>query len=528
MKSTMKKWLLAIPTLCFTFLSQAQPTWSEDAAQIMYDNCTECHNPEGVGSVSFMEYSTAYDYRALIQSYVEFNIMPPWTADTSYQHYFDERTLTEYERNTIIEWASSGAPEGDPELAPPPPVYTGEQKLAATPDLVLEMPNYMSKATESFDDYVCISIPTGLATDRRVKAIEIIPGNRSIVHHCLLYMDEDGSYATDTIGGDCGGPTTEPLMAGYTPGASPTIFPSSEDFSSGMVLPAGSDVVFALHYPHGSYGEWDQTRVHFYFYPEPIETEFREILAGPFLQNWDFSLPPDEYTDVEATYPDVPFNLTVLSAFPHMHLLGKSIKTYAVTEAMDTVKFVNILNWDFDWQDFYWFKYMQHLPSGSDLFAEGVYDNTVGNPHNPYDPPIEIGPGFNTTDEMFLVYFHVMEYWDGDEFVNVDSLNNLYLDQLGIEEEESGAEMGLRAYPNPFDNSIAIDYNLVNSTYVSIFIYDMAGKLVKKLQQGDQEAGAQSVVWDGSDENGSPVSNGVYHYSMRANGSVYSGRIIKK
>ena len=524
----MKKWL---PVLLLTGLSSvsiAQPTWSEEVAAVVYDNCTECHNPEGVGPVSFLEYSTAYDYRALIQSYVEFNIMPPWTADTSFQHYFDERVLTEYERNTIIEWASSGAPEGDPELAPPPPVYEGEQQIAATPDLVIEMPSYMSKATESFDDYICISLPTGLATERRVKAIEIIPGNRSIVHHCLVYMDDDGSYATDTIGGNCGGPSIEPLMAGYTPGSSPTIFPSSEDFASGMVLPAGANIVLALHYPHGSYGEYDQTKVNFYFYPEPIETEFREILAGPFLQNWDFELPPFEYTSVDASYPEVPYNLSVLSAFPHMHLLGESIKTYAITPEGDTVKFVNIPEWDFDWQDFYWFKYMQHMPNGSDLHAEGVYDNTPGNPHNPNDPPIEVGPGLNTTDEMFLVYFHIMEYWPGDEYVNVDSLNNLYLEQLSIDEQESQSEIGIKAYPNPFDNSISIDYNLANSTYVSIFIYDMAGKLVKKLQQGEQEAGEQQVIWDGTNENGTSVSKGTYHYSMRANGALYSGRIVKQ
>jgi hypothetical protein len=294
-----------------------------------------------------------------------------------------------------------------------------------------------------------------------------------------------------------------------------------------MVLPAGANIVLALHYPHGSYGEYDQTKVNFYFYPEPIETEFREILAGPFLQNWDFELPPFEYTSVDASYPEVPFNLSVLSAFPHMHLLGESIKTYAITPEGDTVKFVNIPEWDFDWQDFYWFKYMQHMPNGSDLHAEGVYDNTPGNPHNPHDPPIEVGPGLNTTDEMFLVYFHIMEYWPGDEFVNVDSLNNLYLEQLSIDEQESQSELGVKAYPNPFDNSISIDYNLANSTYVSIFIYDMAGKLVKKLQQGEQEAGEQQVVWDGTNENGASVSKGTYHYSMRANGALYSGRIVK-
>ena len=450
--------------------------------------------------------------------------MPPWSADSSFQHYFDERILTEYERNTIIDWANGGALEGDPELAPPPPVYTGDQILPGTPSLTIQMPNYMSKATASSDDYICISLPTGLTEDRKVRAIEVIPGNGAIVHHCLVYIDDDGSYPTDTIGGNCGGPTEEPLMAGYTPGASPTIFPSSVDFSSGMVMKAGSSVVFAMHYPHGSYGEYDQTKVNFYFYDEPVD-DFREILAGAFLQNWEFELPANEETDVSAEFSDVPFDLTVLSVFPHMHLLGKSIEAYAINPDLDTVKFIRVPNYDFDWQDFYWFRYMQHMPAGSDLIGNGVFDNTAANPHNPSDPPVDVYPGLNTTDEMFLVFFHVMEYMEGDEFINVDSLNTIFLSN---NMEDKLPQSDINVYPNPFDETIAIEYNLVNNSFVSIFIYDMTGKVVKKLFKGEQEVGEQSVVWDGSSTEGGPVPIGIYNYSMLIDGNHYSGRIIKR
>lgn len=519
----MKHILLVFLFLGTSGILKAQTTWSEHAAPVFYAKCTECHNPDGVGPFSLMDYPTAYDYRALIQSYVEYNIMPPWTADSSFQHYFGERLLTEYERNTIINWANEGGLEGDPEFAPPPPVYTGEQILPGTPDLVIEMPEYMSKATVLHDDYICITLPTGLTEERKVKAVEIIPGNRSIVHHCLVYLDEDGSYATDTTGGDCGGPSSEPLMAGYTPGASPTIFPASDDFSSGMVMPAGSNVVFAMHYPHGSYGQYDQTRVHFYFYDEPVDN-FRPIVAGAFIQNWEFELPANAHTPVTAEFPDVPYDLTVLSAFPHMHLLGESIKSYAINPDGDTIKFVNIPKWDFDWQDFYWFRYMQHMPVGSTLKGEGMFDNTVGNPHNPSDPPVDVYPGYNTTDEMFLVFFHIMEYWEGDENVNVDSLNTIFL----TTPTEKMPESAITVYPNPFDKTIAVEYSLDEPSFVSIFIYDMQGKVVKKLFRGEQDAGAQSIVWDGSSAQGAETPSGIYNYSMLINGNHYSGRMIKR
>lgn len=521
------KQLLLSSILAFASISAlAQPTWSEDAAEVFFDKCAKCHNPDGVGSFSLLDYSTAYDYRSLIQSYVEFNIMPPWFADSSFQHYFDERILTEYERNTIIDWADGGGLEGDPELAPPPPVFDAEQILPGTPDLVVEMPLYMSKATEGADDYVCISLPTGLTGDRIVKSIEVIPGNPSIVHHCLVYVDDNNDYATDTIGGNCGGPTVEPLMAGYTPGARPTIFPGGDDFNAGMILAEGSSVVLALHYPHGSYGEYDQTKVHFYFYEEPV-ADFREILAGPFIQNWDFELPADEITQVDAAYDDVAFDLTIMSAFPHMHLLGKSIETYALDPIGDTIPFVRIPKWDFDWQDFYWFEYMQKMPAGSDLRGHASFDNTSANPHNPSDPPVDVYPGFNTTDEMFLCYFHIMGYEDGDEFVNLDSLNTIYLEDLSTG-EAALPDKKITVYPNPFDETIAIEYNLAEQSHVSLFVYDLSGKVVRRLYRGEQEQGAQSVVWDGNTDAGTEVANGVYNYSMLIEGNHYSGRIIKK
>jgi hypothetical protein len=470
-----------------------------------------------------MDYESAFAYRSLIQSYVEYNLMPPWTADTSFQHYFGERVLTEYERNTIIDWANDGAVEGDPDLAPPPPVYTGDQVLPGVPDLVIEMPEYMSKATELHDDYICITLPTGLTEDRKVKAIEIIPGNHSIVHHCLLYLDEDSTYPTDTTDGNCGGPSSIPLMAGYTPGASPTIFPSGDDFSSGMLMSEGSDVVFAMHYPHGSYGEYDQTRVHIYFYNEPV-SDFRPILAGALLQNWEFELPADEHTTVSQSVTDLTYDLTFLSVFPHMHLLGESIESYAIGPDGDTIPFVRVPEWDFDWQDFYWFKYMQHVPPGSDIFGNGVYDNTVGNPHNPSDPPTDVYPGYNTTDEMFLVFFHLMEYQEGDEYVNGDSLNTIFL--TAAEEKLPNGEISV--FPNPFKDKVALNYALTEPSQVSIFIYDMQGKVVNKLYRGQQEAGEQTLEWDGTSTENASVPAGLYNYSMLINGRHYSGRIIKQ
>ncbi|MBI3136636.1 MAG: T9SS type A sorting domain-containing protein [Bacteroidetes bacterium] len=518
----MKKQILVLAFGSALFSSYGQTTWSDNAAEVFYNNCTQCHNPNGIGPFSLMDYATAYDYRAAIKVAVEGNVMPPWSADTSYQRYFHERLLTQTERDIIINWVDLDGPSGDLGTAPPPPVYNGEQVLPGTPDLVITMPNYMSKATAVQDDYACFSMPTGLLANRKIKAIEVIAGNPSIVHHCLVYADGPGTYPTDSTSHSCTGPTSLGLIGAYTPGATPTIFPETATFSSGMTLEAGSNIVFAMHYPDGSYGEWDQTRVHIYFYPEPV-TNFREIYAGPIIEDWGFTIAANTIDTVDASYGPIAADLTLMSVFPHMHLLGKYIQSYGVTPTNDTLNFVRINQWDFHWQEFYFFQYMKYLPVNSTLFGRGIYDNTAGNVNNPNDPPINVSAGLNTTDEMFLVYFHFMLYEPGDELINVDSLNTIFLSQ----QDYALAKPALiQAYPNPSSGDVTLSYSLAESGFVSVFIYDVNGRCIKKLVRGNQSAGEQKITWDGTTESGTKTTPGLYFYSAVIGGETYSGKLI--
>ncbi len=499
----------------------AQTTWSEHAAEVLYNNCTSCHNANGIAPMSLMTYSEASAYAPLILSYVTNGIMPPWTADTSYQHFSQERILTQQERDILINWVNDGALEGDNTLAPPPPVYNGAQQLSGVPDLVIQSPNYMSKASPFGDDYVCFVIPSGLTQNKKIKAIEVIPGNYATVHHCLVYKDTTHANVTDTTGSDCGGPVAGDLMMGYTPGASPTIFPSSDDFSAGIVLEAGSDIIMAMHFPEGSYGTYDQTTVNFYFYDDNVP-QFREIFAAPIIQDWSFNIPANQIDTVTNTFSSIGSDFTLLSVFPHMHLIGKHIESYATTPTNDTVPFIRIPHWDFEWQDFYWFRYPKKIVAGSQIHGVGIYDNTSNNPHNPNNPPIDIGAGLNTTDEMFLIYFHFMAYQAGDENINVDSLTNLFLSAHN--DELLNSEIAV--YPNPFSENTSINFALNNSAYTSVFIYDMQGRIVNKLWQGNMQAGKQQVIWNGSNQNGTKVQQGIYFYSILIDGKHFSGKIV--
>ena len=499
--------------------SFGQVTWSDDMAQIFYDNCTSCHRPNGIGPFSLMTYEEASLAGAALPVIVSSGFMPPWTADSEYQEYSHERTLTSDEIIAITEWVNTGMLEGNVDDAPPPPVYPEDGFISATPDIEVQIPEYTSQASLFADDYVCFALPLGLTEDKKLKAFEVIPGNPQIVHHALAYIDPDATYETD-LSGICGGPT-EGLIGGYTPGSQPTVFPSNgDDLNMGVTIPAGSNLVLAMHYPEGSAGEIDDTSIRLFFYED--EVDIREITTNPIIQNWTFNLPANEVTEINANFGFIPDDKSLLSVFPHMHLLGKDIISYGVTSEDDTIPFVSIPHWDFEWQQFYFFRNMIHIPAWTSMEAYGTYDNTVNNPHNPNDPPIDVGAGLNTSDEMFLVYFQYADYVDGDEDIDLEELTALpsLIDDLSNIEDRN-----ITVLPNPFSDNVKISTQLSQSSKVSISIYDIEGKLIDILvDRENYPPGEQFWTWKPDVS----LGNGLYFYSMRINGEVFTGRILRQ
>lgn len=528
----MRKIILA----CFflgIFSSISAQNWSDDVADIFYNKCTSCHHTGGIAPFSLMTYQEASSWRNQILLEVMNDRMPPWTADTNYQEYSHSRYLSSAEKTAIIDWANMGVPSGDLNQAPAPPVYTPGRTIAKQPDLVVKMPVYKSKASPTADDYSCFVIPTGLNSTKRIKAIEVVPGNPEIVHHCLVYKQNAGVSQTDTSG-FCGGPTSSSaqLMAGYTPGATPTVYPGGGGVNLGITITPNDELLLAMHYPLGSAGEIDSTQVNIYYYPDSV-TSIRDIFAAPILENWGFCIDSNEVDTVSDVYPTnggVPADFTMLSVFPHMHLIGQSIEAYGVKPNNDTIPFIKIPQWDFDWQDFYYFKNPIKVPMGSKLAGSAVYNNVAGAGHHfPNPDPVQVCAGFNTSDEMFLIYFHFLPYQLGDELMNVDSLNQIWFDEMAqyasVDEQETEG-FNLSIFPNPTNGKTTISIKLIENSEVSAAIYDSKGRKVSDINKGNLSVGRHLLLWDGTFNNGKRVDQGVYYLSMLVNGKPTSKRII--
>jgi hypothetical protein len=405
--------VLLIPTIGFG----QSPNYSEDIAPILYGKCLQCHYDGGIAPLTLETYASVVSNGGMIQHVTSTGEMPPFPPDTLFQHYAYENVLSMNEISTILDWITNGVPLGDTLLLPPLPTFGNSSQLGI-PDLELQIPTYTSTATSNSDDYVCFSMPTGLLQNRKIKAIEVIPGNLQTVHHVLVSIDPFPNSSIVTTA-NCMGPQGD-MIYSYAPGSVALTYPETTNNSFGVELPANSSVSFAMHYPEGSFGQVDSTKVRFYFYPQ--STVIREIttdfLINEGLFGAPFYLPPNQITSITGSFGPTIQDFSFMSVFPHMHLLGKDLECIAVTPTNDTINLIKINNWDFEWQGSYFFKNFLKIPAGSMIYAEGSYDNTVSasNPN-----PVTVQSGLNTEDEMFIFIFQFLPYQLGDENISIEN-----------------------------------------------------------------------------------------------------------
>ena len=521
----MKKLLLSSIVFFITSISIAQTTYS-DVAPIFMSRCISCHH-ENQHPNSFVHYNEVIMHAPTIASYLTSGYMPPWSPDTTYSRFSHEHLISTPEKNAILNWISGGMPVGDTITNPLPvaPVYPKYQ-LYGTPDLELQIPTFTSNAS-STDSYVCFSIPSGLTQNRIVRAYEIIVGNVAIVHHVIANVDTTATTTSD-LSGTCYTASGDYSLGGYAPGASPTVFPSSGPLKMGISIKAGSKIVLQIHYPAGTVGQVDSTKIRMYFYPIG-ETGVRPVIVTTPLQNWTLNIPANTVKTYTAVYPasgSLTYNMSMFAAFPHAHKLATLMENYAYA-ATDTIPLIRINSWDFNWQGYYTFRHLTKVPSGYKLFGKHIYDNTSANPHNPSSPPVAVTAGVNTTDEMFFDSYQWLVYQPGDELYDIDSLLNQEYVVTGINNPAAPSSAALRtyAYPNPFESTVNIGYVMSDPSKVTIEIYSILGTKVRTILSNNETAGAHETQWDGRDDNGGKLASCSYMYIIKADNKQCYGKL---
>jgi hypothetical protein len=472
---TLAKGIFLLMMFCFLSIgSQAQhngTSWSEHIAPILYANCTNCHHEGGIGGFSLTQYQDAYPRRFAIKFNVEENKMPPWPPDPDYTHFAGELVLSDAEKALIVDWVDDGGPLGDPDLAPDPPTYNNNPEIS-DPDLTLTIPTFTSIAKDA-DNYRCFVIRVADKEDKFISEIEIIPGNKQIVHHVLIFQDTS-SVPINLDAADPGpgytyfgstGSKYSSLIGGWVPGMGATRFPTG----MGVRFVNKSNIIIQIHYPKGSEGEIDSTQIRFKYSPTKLN---RELLVLPILGHHNID---DGPLAIKANTLDTfhqsylaPTPGSIVSVLPHMHLIGKSYKVWVERLNGDTTWLINIPKWDFHWQMVYNYRYIQAVYAGETVRSEAIYDNTSNNPNNPNSPPENVGLGDNTTDEMMLIFFYFTNYENGDEDIMIDS--------TGWVDIEKFHKVSSKLYPNPTRNLLHINLSEFNDKELVYTVINIDGK----------------------------------------------------
>lgn len=393
--------------------AHGEVTFNNQVVRIFQQHCQTCHHPGNIAPFSLMSYQEARPHAFQIREAVESREMPPWKPVDAHGVFQGERRLTDEEIETLSDWVAAGVPEGNASDLPEP-ISFPEAWSAGTPDLVMQPTSPFQVAAGADDIYRCFPITIGSQSDLYVRGYEILPGNRAIVHHVLIFTDATGqSDALDaadpgpgyTCFGGAGFLQGIGGLGAWAPGVAPQVFP----LGTGIRIPAKARLVIQVHYSTAEASRFssgpldpDLTRLGLYFSPTPLQAISFLPVVNPL-----FTIPPgNSHYQVDATLL-IPFTVELVSITPHMHLLGRQMTVNARFPNGSVRQLINIEDWDFHWQAIYDFKEPITLPAGTRIELTAFYDNSTGNPKNPSNPPVPVSWGERTTDEMCLTFISV-------------------------------------------------------------------------------------------------------------------------
>ena len=393
---------------------QSNVTFYRDVLPILQERCQGCHRAGEVGPMAFGAYDQTRPWAKAIKQAVLLGKMPPWYADTPPGRFHNDPRLSKQEIDKLAAWADNGAPAGNPKDAPRPVMFQ-EGWTIDKPDTIFQVPTPFQIPATGTLEYTYVIVPTGFKDDRWITQAEVRPGNRAVVHHANVYIREPGSnwlreYPMDKLfvpeergervgtGGSssAGASVREQVIAGYSPGRPAKQVPDGY----AMLIPAGSDLVFQLHYTTNGKPTSDVTRIGFVFAKSaPLKRVIR-VQAS----NAGFVIPPGAQDYPVDGSAKVGVDCELLNVYPHMHLRGKSMVLSAVYPTGEREEFVRVPHYDFNWQLVYSFSQPRLLPKGTVLKADATFDNSANNRVNP-DPKKSVRWGDQSWDEMMVGFF---------------------------------------------------------------------------------------------------------------------------
>jgi hypothetical protein len=430
------------------------PTFHKDVAPILEARCQKCHTPGGLAPFALTTYADAKAMSPAIVAETSARRMPPWGAqDTDeckprlpWNH--DER-LSDAELSLLKDWDAAGSPEGDPKDAPAPRLVAALDLPNATDTLA---PRTAFAASGDRDQFRCFVLDHPYESGAYITGIHVVPGNKKVVHHAVVFTDPGGRFSAPRVGPDGSFDCSSAAMANdpgdlglgdgtrqqqsttldvWAPGNTPIDLPSNV----AIALAPRSKLVMQIHYsPGGQAAEPDITKVQLRAsFQKPDFLLFTTSLgnfpsqlpngdglipgAGDVAGQPGFEIPRNARDHVEKMQITMPAlesggsPIWIYGLMAHQHLAGIDVKVDL--ERAGAAQCLLQDRWDFHWQRMYTYdaptEKLPTLQEGDIIKLRCTYDNSMFNPRLGLElrkrnlTPMDLHLGEQTLDEMCLV-----------------------------------------------------------------------------------------------------------------------------
>ena len=369
-------------------------TYSKQVARILQERCVNCHRAGQVAPFAMSSYDEVVGWAETIAEVVQDNRMPPWHASPQHGKFSNARNLPDDEKRLIQEWVKAGAPEGNRSDLPAPKSFVDGWQLPREPDMVVTMRDKPFDVPASGTvRYQYFSVDPKLTEDKWVEVAEIQPGDRSVVHHVLVFAKTESELRKFDGEGA--------FLAAYVPGFLPQRYP----VGMAKLVPAGAKLIFQIHYTPNGKATTDQSRIGLCF-ADPAKVT-HAVMTSEARQAHGLVIPPNVHNHrVEADSPRSPLDVQILNLMPHMHVRGKSFRYELLTADNRRETILDVPRYDFNWQTSYQLAEPLTVPAGSSLHCTAHYDNSERNPNNP-NPNDTVRWGEQTWNEMLIGYFDI-------------------------------------------------------------------------------------------------------------------------
>ncbi len=510
-------------------------TFTHDIAPILRQNCVSCHRAGGSGPFPLFSYEDAKKHARQIAAVTRSRFMPPWLPEPGYGDFEGERRLTGAQIEAIGDWVKAGEPQGGESKAPEPPAAPKDWELG-TPDLILKASRPFSLPADGPDVFWNFVFSPRLTSPRYVKAIEIRPGGRRLIHHANLLIDRTNAARKleKKPGAGFGGMDFDLQYSVFDPPGhflfwKPGSPPYMEPDGFSWQLQPGNDLVLNAHMQPSGKPENVQPSVGLYFTDKP-PTQFPVLIQ--LEHDGALDIPPGARDFIISDDFRLPVGVDVLAVYAHAHYLGKLLEGYATLPDGKRQWLIRIPDWDPNWQAVYRYRKPVFLPAGTVISMRYHYDNSAANPRNPNQPPRRVRAGNNATDEMGHLWLQVLSHDHADrrreleealmqhridkypdDYASWLDLGELKLSRLDTQGALTALETAVRVDPkqsqshnmlgaalvrvgrtqeaiHEFETSLRLDSGNVNARYNLVFALVKAGEFASAEKNLAQVAAA--------------------------------------